>query len=478
MNDIKPKKIKIFTKNLVVFFLLLFSVLGYSQKVTVSGNDLSRAGKEIILYSWSDEITFLKDTIATCKIHKNGDFNCAFQLNETCPVFVLLEDRSAEFFAEPGTNYKIKIPTFKEPKAGKFLNPFQEEETIYLDLLQTDKTELNNMIRRFELMYNDYVSSRFNEIYKFAKHSGVDTVIKILDTTFSYQGNQYFNEYKRYKIGMLRYFAYIRNDKYLTKEYFRNQPLLYDNPAYMSLFCQTYDNYFTYYAKTSEGRDLSMNISEQKSYQQLKKTLSKNIALDDENFKELVILKGLHDAFYSGNYKSDVLLQTLDSTILQLANPSHKKIALNIKKKITAPEKLKALKTLEFFDIDSTKHTFEQFSGKYIYVGFCNTLSFSCKEEFELAKKLPEKKEKAFEMVTIFLDDQIKTVKEYIKTNNIKWPIFLADHKLAALKELNVKVFPTYYLIGPDGNIVRSNTKTLKEGFEEFFARTFGKDQQ
>ena len=118
------------------------------------------------------------------------------------------------------------------------------------------------------------------------------------------------------------------------------------------------------------------------------------------------------------------------------------------------------------------------FKGKYVYLGFCNTLSFACKEEFELVKKMLEKKEKSFEVVTVFLDDNIKTVKEYVKKNNIKWPVFLTNKQSAVMKELRVKVFPSYYLLGSEGRILISNTKTLKERFEEFFIRTFGKNPQ
>lgn len=450
----------------------------FPQQVTVKGKDVSRAGKEIVFLTWSDQITFLKDTVCRCRIKTDGEFNCSFRISETQPVLIPLENRFAQFFADPGETYTARLPALKEISTGDILNPFREEETVYLNLVNTDDTELNLMIRRFELMYNDYVNSRFNEIYKLAKHSGVDTVIKILDTTFSYQGNQYFNDYKKYKIAMLRYFAYIRNDKYVTKEYFRNQPLLYHNPAYMSLFCQVYDNYFTYFSKSSEGSNVVMNISRQKSFRELKNTLAKNIALDDENLRELVALKGLHDAYLKGSFKKNELIQILDSAYLQTENPAHKKIALHIKSKILAPDRLNDLDPVILYGTDGTAHSFEKFRGKYVYLGFCNTRSFTCKEEFELVKKMLEKKDKPFEVVSVFIDDSAKSVKEFISKNHMKWPVFYTDSQAALIKGLKIKAYPAYYLLGPDGKIIISNTKTLKEGFEEFFIRTFGKNPE
>lgn len=463
-------------KKLLVFILVFVSLSDlFSQTVTVNGKDISRAGKDLIFYTWSDQITYQKDTIYHCKIKTDGDFSCSFNIKETIPITIPLENQSVFFYAEPDKVYRVKLPAIIEKNTGDKLNPYFEEKTIFLTLENPEKNELNQLIRKFEQNYNDYIAARFNEIYKSAKHSGVDTVIKMLDTSFVNTSNKYFTDYKKYKFGMLRFFAYIRNEKYLTKEYYRKQPILYYNVAYMNLFNQVYDNYFTYYAKTTEGSDVSMNISQQKSIRELKKTFAKNFAFDDDDFTELVILKGLHDEFYTGNFKRNVLLQTLDSFYLQTQNPIHKQIALNIKTKIAKQGKKISLNTLELFDKDSVKHTIEEYKGKYIYLGFCNAQNFACKEELELTKKLFEKKEKSLEIITVYIDETCKTIKDFSKKNNYKWSGFVTNQQSAIIKDLNIKAYPAYYLIGPDGRIVSAPAKTLKEGFEEYFMRTFGK---
>lgn len=464
-------------KYILSLILVIYTLSGiFSQTITVSGNDKSRAGKELIFYTWSDMITYQKDTICRCKIQGNGDFSCTFGIHETIPVTIPLEFQNAFFYAEPDKVYKIKLPAIITKNTEDKLNPYYEEKTIFLTLENPSKNELNQLIRKFESAYNDYISARFNEIYKSAKHSGVDTVIKMLDTMFVENNNNYFTDYKKYKFGMLRYFAYLRNEKSITKASFHKQPILYNNVAYMNLFNQAFENYLTFYSKTYEGTDITMNISQQKSARELKKTFAKNIIFDDEDFTELIILKGLHDELFTKNFKKNVLLQTLDSLYLQTQNPIHKQIALHIKNKVSKYDKGISWENLILYDKDSTKHTIAEFKGKYVYIGFCNSRSFSCKEELELTKKLFEKKIKSLEIISVFPDETCKTIKDFSKKNNFKWTNYSTNSESVFLKELNIRVFPSYYLIGPDGKSISATpVKTLKEGFEEYFIRTFGK---
>ncbi|MBI5218924.1 MAG: TlpA family protein disulfide reductase [Bacteroidia bacterium] len=455
---------------------MIFIICGpvsFSQNVTVSGTDKEWSGKELLFYTYSDQITYIPDTLCRCKINTAGDFSCSFILHETKPVYVLLGKYIGVLYAEPDKTYQIQFPENKEKTKAELLNPYFEEEQIYLDIENATKNELNNLIRRFDRMYNDYTSSRFYEIYKFAKHSGVDSVITFMDTTVAFKENKYFDNYKKYKFAHLRYFAYIRHENVLTKEYYRNQPILYNNTAYMNLFNQAYDNYFKYYAKTPEGANLPINIAKSKSVREIKKTLSKNMALDNDDLKEFVILKGLHDAYFSHDYKESVLLQTLDSLCLQTANPEHKKIGENIRKKILQSVTGSFTPSFELYGTDSALYRLSDFRGKYVYLCFCNTLSYACREEFELQKKMFEKNDPTLEFITIFTDEDTKKIKDYVKKNGYKWLTLSSGSHPQITKEYNAKVSPSYYLIDPNGKLIVSPAKTMKEGFEEFYHKSF-----
>lgn len=451
--------------------ILCLSNFIYSQTI-IHGVCKERAGTELLIIKHKDLISFLPDTICKCKINDKGEFNCSFQLNETQPVYIPLEKNKGIIIAEPGTKYNIDLPGSEPKTKAEELNPYYEESYIYLAKAKSPEGQLSHMVKNFETELNNYIDKRFYEIYKFAKKSGVDTVITYFDTTFK-SNNKYFNEFKYYKFAMLRYFAYIRQEKYLTKEYYLNKPILYYNTAYMQLFNQVYENYFRYYSKTSEGENITINIAKSKSITELKKTLSSNMSLDNEMFKELVILKGLHDSYFAGDFKKPVILQTLDSVTITSAVPLHREIAKNIIHKITMNDYEKNAPNISLPSVNGKKINLEDFNGKYVYLSFIDINSHACIEELELIKELFSKKYSNLAIASVVIDKNPETVASFCKKNNINWTVMVCSENSPLLSQYKIKALPSYYLIGKDGKFQIPVVKSMKEGFEEYFYKTY-----
>ncbi|HBX49860.1 MAG: hypothetical protein A2275_03045 [Bacteroidetes bacterium RIFOXYA12_FULL_35_11] len=456
-----------------ILFLIFSGLFLTGQNVQIKGNNPLFVGKTIFFCTYTDQITYLFDTLCTSNVDANGNFNCSFFLDEIKPVFTSFGAYKYLIYAEPRKIYTVTFPDIKDKSKADDINPYFEEITLFLKIENSDRSELNNAIFRFDLTCNDYINARYNEIYKQAKNSGVDKMINYIDSLFSFCNHPYFIKYKEYKYALIKYFAYVRHEQTMTREFYKGKPVLYHNTSYMNLFNQTFDNYFTYFAKTTEGSTLPDLIGKAKSPRRIKNLLKKNNAYDDEVLQELIILKGLRDVLLSGEYSKNVIIQTLDSLGLQTSVPFHKTIAGNIVKLAMQKEPAVSLNTIPLFNTDSTAFNTEKFKGKFVYLNFCRCKSYPCLEESELIKIWNKKKPFNIEFITVFVEETAEIVRIHHAKNKADWTILYCPKSEPILKTLKVRAYPAYFLFDTDGKMLMPYAKTMKEGFESFFMRTF-----
>ncbi|MBI4645180.1 MAG: TlpA family protein disulfide reductase, partial [Bacteroidia bacterium] len=376
-------------------------------------------------------------------------------------------------FVEPGKAYNLILPEKNEKEPADIVNPYFQEIKLYLGISNSDTNELNFNIRLFDNYFEDIIRSDI--ALKRENHQKLDTLLNTLDSLFSFFNHPYFNAYKEYKLAILRYLSYQRNFNYAVFNYFRNKPVMYNNMSYMEFFNKLFENFFQYYSQIEEGHTLYQDINLAKSIKALKETLGKNIAFDNDTLKELVILKGLHDAFFfnitnqNNLFRKQQLFQTLDSIRILTKIPVHKFIAQNIYSKATYL--MQGTKAPEFslYSINNKLFNLDNLKGKYIYIGFYSLFSTPCMHDLEDLKVLRKKHGRAFEIVTIFIDRNVEEAVSYIKEKDYKWLFLNYSNQPEILKQYKVAAYPTYYLIGPDGNLVLSPAPAPSENFENRF---------
>ena len=456
----------------LILSFLLFSINLQSQIVTIKGNALSHAGDSLIFYTYSDLVTYKEKQVCKCQVSQNGNFLCKFEIKNTKYIFAPLGVFKVVLFVEPDSTYEIVLPEKHEKSIPDKLNPFFEQNEYYVGILNKTPADLNFLIRDFDYMYEDYLNKNFYNIYHKSDNKDIDSLILSIDSLFSKYTNQYFVNYKKYKFVFLRFLSYQRDVKYVTKYYFSNQPLLYYNIAYMDLFNQLYKNFFSDYINTKEGERLFSDIAYAKSPVYIKRTLDNNLAFaNDENFKDLVILKGLFDAFRTNDFPSSSLFYTLDSLKISTDITENKIIANNIKKKVTQLRNGFNAPKFELYNSDSVLMSLSDYKGKYVYLNFTTTLSFTCKQDLQLLKKLYEEKDDNLVILTISIDDDFTDCVNFFKENGYDWDLLHFKNQSDVLKKYKIKTTPMYYLINPLGKLRMCPAYSPRENFEYYFSK-------
>jgi len=462
--------VKNFAQLAWIFPLFFSANIAFSQPATITGNSKSYSNDELIFYRYSDLITMAEEEIGRCKVDDQGKFSCQLKISETTFLFSHLGIYRIYLFAEPGKTYNLALPDKEDKTEGQRLNPYFRETDLFVGITNIGKNDINFFINSFDLAFNEKFDLIINDTYKGKININIDSLINTIESRYTNMNQPYFDTYRYYRYGLLKQITYIQKAKSTSEHYFLNKPVQYNNTAFMELFNLVYDKYFIFFSRTETGNAVFKNITQEKSLYNLKKTLATDNVLANDTLKELVILKGLHDGFFDDKFSRSALLTILDSLYFTSKIPEHLVIAQNIRTKVTHLLAGFVPTPFELYDAKGKLVRLDDFKGKYIYLNFCTSTSYTCLQEFTLLQKLYEKHKQLLEIVTICVDKDKQDMGNLLQNAGYDWTFLHYDNKPEIVKDFDIRAYPTYFLIGPDRKLLLSPAPSPREDFEiQFF---------
>jgi hypothetical protein len=458
---------KYFFALIQVLFIFQYAEAG-SIITTLIGNDPNYANCEITFNRLSDPISNAETILGTCNVASDGSFSVSLSIDEITQVFSYLGIYKIHIYAEPGNTYNIILPPRQEKQKEDFLNPYFSPTIVHLATFQFEENELNTSIRMFNDSYLPYYNKHILKLNANSDFSELDKDIERMEKPFTGSSDNFFNNYRRYRYGMLRYLAYQYKSKSISNEYFREQPVLYNNIAYVELFNKVYDKYFYRFSNTPEGKALGENIGN-RDLNAIRRTLAADEVLGNGELLDLVILKCLHDEFYDDNYSRSTLLCILDTLIATEQIPQLTEVAKSIRAKVTRLLVGFDPPDFQLFDRDSNLVSLQNFRGKYVYLNFCSCFSYTCMNEFLMLNNLYDKHKEILEIVTVLIDNDKDVINSYLARSNYPWLFLHYGNQSTIIKDYDIRAFPTYYLIDRSGKLAISPAPSPGDDFEARF---------
>lgn len=454
------------------WLVLYYSGELHSQTAVVKGVAAEYAGAELVFNRYTDYISYTEVEAGRAMIGEDGRFEIKMEVDNITFVFSSIGVYRAYLFIQPGKIHHIVLPEKRDKTTTEKINPFFEEIYVHLAVENEDETGINQLISRFDFEYDNLFTEVLRGTVDVSSSGTLDSLINELEMNFEEKsGNDFFDAYRTYRYGFLRHVSMQKRSRSISDGLFLNRPVLYNNPAYMELFNQIYTKYFLFFGRTREGRRIYDDIGKYQSLSRLKKTLSSDDVLKDETLQEFVILKGLHDGFYSADFSRKNLLTILDSLALQTRTPQHALIATNIRTKVTRLMVGYEPPAFSLKDKDGNVITLKDFKGRYVYLNFCTPASYSCLSEFENLKWLADKHRDYLEIVTILIDENYESMQEFLKIRPYKWTFLFYGDQPGVAKDYDVRTFPTYYLVDRNGRLILSPAPSPSENFENSLFR-------
>ena len=461
-----------------VRFILTIVLLGVmvaanAQKTVLQGCNPTYKGKEIKVFSCTDYISGTTTQVGSGVADSLGNFRIELNIKGTCRVTLELGRIRGVLYADTAMTYNIVLPDYTPKTKGDMLNPYFEPDEFLVGIKNPDRYNINMYIDMFDYTYEEYLERNYYMLFRNPERSAVDSIIGEMEQSFDTIPSEFFRTYRQYKYAWLKFISYMRDWRYMSREYFNDKPVAYDNPAYMDLFNQMFTNFLRFYMNTREGERIYSDNVYDKSPTKAKQTLSNSLSVTNDTLQEMVLLKGINDAIYDYYFKTSSLQMTLDSIKNTTKIDQHKQIARNIEQKSKIVQSGTHAPDFCLADTAGVFRSVDEYQKKFVYLNFISLDSYACTQDLEQLKLLNEKTKAVIEVVSISIDDDFEKVKKYFKRHNYNWTLLDYKGDPTVIERYKVKAYPSYFLIDVDGTLCMSPASSPSEGFERRFQQIF-----
>jgi hypothetical protein len=451
-------------------FILLILTLGvqcsFAKKVKLFGQHAAYANTQIKVLCYDDAFSKTEKELAILQLDKQGQFSVEFEIAETQMVFLPLGVFRGYFFAEADKSYQLSLPPRRDLSSSQKIDPFFKSQDIQLGFRNADKNGLNNLIRKFDNQFDNFINKNFDAIYKQGSSSIGVEFVKQMKSDYTQDKNAYFQVYLKYRLGFIDYLASPEAYISLENKYFAKQALELNNTAYTTLFNKIYANSLGSAFHRREKSKFNKALESSDPYQNLNKLMQSYSVYQDNNFRDLLLAKAVFNAI-----ENAILTRRKAIAILKQINQNSQddrvgKLTKNYLAKLSHLLKNTSVPDFKVGDI-----TLEDYKGKYLYLNFCNTTNSVWDNDLESLKKLHEAFGKDIEFLSLANDVDPIRFKNRLKQKEITWPIVLIDKDNPILKDYKIKVFPTYIIINPEGKVYQYPARGPHDGVEKIFVK-------
>jgi thiol-disulfide isomerase/thioredoxin len=360
----------------------------------------------------------------------------------------------------------------------QLINPEKYGGFLQIQSATHDTADLNFKINRFSQYFNRIADEYSYPMIYGSSENIFDTVRSIISEHFDFQYNptNFYQAYGYYTLGAIDMLQYRKKPLYIYQKYFDNDYVLYNNPAYMSLFNQFYDGYL-YYSPFISKELLDRTINESPDYTTLFNEVGRDPKLTNARLRELVIIKNLIDFLDNEEFDRDNILKVLD--YIRRSSSFEKHIEL-IDSKLNQLEKnRKALAEANFLDGKGHKTKLKQYNGKPVYMQVFQTDCINCIREMLIIKELSEKFSKV-QFVSLCVDPDKSTYQSFVKQygKQFDWPILYFDAQYDWLLQQGIETLPDYLFFNADGNLMMRYPPTPEQGLPGYLQLYYPEEVQ
>ena len=459
---------------------LSFCILCFSGSVLLSQNVLLRGhaddvhkGKRITLYTYEEMITYTRVKLASDTVNQEGDFQLAFDVNGPTRVEIWIENLQGNLYVVPRNYYFV---TFPAPDSLYDLNPNAEYpvELGFVYKESGDTTELNSLIINFNREFRKFYVENYQ--YIVAKKVFTDKLDSF--QLASYEKYKHITE-PTFRIWLEYTFAdlnesLLRNRAMLANLYIVNKPIRYNHYEYMKFFNIYFSKYLQIKAATKKGAEIIDIINESGDARKLNTTLQQDPVLQNDSMRELVMIKGLYEIYYTPDFKRDKVLAMLEQISRETKNAWHKEILKNI---IMQIYRLTPGSDAPAFTLKNSKGeliSLSNFRGKYVYLNFMSSESAASLQEMKEMADMKKKYADKVAFISISIDEKEEDLQKFLKKNpKYDWLFLWHGNDQTVKTRYNIKALPTFYFINREGQLVLSTAPAPSQGFEGTLQQMF-----
>lgn len=436
-------------KQLFIFLFCFVFLRIHAGEIRISGTAPAYAGKLIELFEIEDYLSHRERLLASTRVGEDGRFSLITDLSRIQQLVLKSANNSGFLYVQPGQQYTIDFPD---------RNPHDPYRTtgnlVEIGFFDLDSLDINYKILAFQRWVDDFVGNNF-----YLKDAKPMTFIENFDRfkanvekAYKSDTSTFFKTHVRFTIASLDNIqhAAVRNRYEKHDFYLKYTPVQYENDTYMYYLTGFYQNLLPRLA--SEINEAVYQGILKGSPTLIMNALGGEYTLINLRIRELVMIQALSEVYHSEQYPQTNILTILDSVEAHAMFEANKRIAGNMKYRLTELSRGSKAPDFVLLSEEKTSKTLYDFRGKHLYIHVFDPMSLENRKELELLKNLHQTYGTIVQFVTVYRADRVE--------NGVKpelpWLSFALAEDASFWKNYRIETFPHYVLIDAAGYIVDS----------------------
>lgn len=456
-------------RHLCALILLLTCPVLTGQVVKISGSGTGYAGTEMRILTLTDPITKSRQPVTRIICDDKGSFSFSVPVKGTATIFIRAGIYTWYFYAAEGKEYQLKLAEYIPKPPEEEQNPFFEEVRRMPEVVN-DTSDINNLIRKFDAEYDPAFNRIADRVAYNIKRSDIPLIIGKLNA-LSFPGmSRIFSDFIKFRMIMINMVGSGEYSGRMEDSVMINREFVPDNPAYLDLLEQRFSGYFTSVLNGPGKNDFIKAIANS-SLDDLKQVISKDGKVSDEQLGEYIIMLNLYPSWYDGSIPSGNILSLISNLKSQGASKYIRDLAGVITGRLLALSPGSQAPGFILKDANGNQNSVTGFGGKYLLLSFMRSDNSSAMSEYSILNSWINKYSANIRVVTILTDKDFASASARMKSAGFSWTMLDGSSQDIIEYLYNVKMYPTFTLIGPDGKIVNGVCPLPSENLERTLAK-------
>jgi hypothetical protein len=445
------------------------------QQVSIEALNPGYSGKDIhTIIAWNPFLT-THEYVSRKTCDERGKFELTMELESARVVQFETGIYQAYLYMEPGFHYEVELPPYQEKEFSDQISPFFQAQVLPLTVrsrtslatgeVVDGKKDVNYAIALFDSLFttvnNEVVSNRRTH-----HASNLDSMVASLESIFSQETHEFFASYRKYRYGVLRLNEGQTGLEDISRAYLGPEIREW-HPGFIELFRAMFNDFIYYYGRTPEGKALGRYINRTQDLDSARQVIKQHPAVWNDTLTDMILIQGLSDVFYSGDFHKEAILILLDSMIQDPVTADFSVFATQVRDKLASLVTGHPPPPFSLSDLEGNTCTLEDFRGKYIYLFFGTPDHYGCMMEYPFLQSYHEKHSEYLQVLTIMVSEEREKLDDFMQRNGYGWKVLHYEGQPGLLQDYLVRAFPTAYLVGPDGNLILSPSALPSDGFEQ-----------
>ncbi len=453
-------------KQIIAGFLLLFTL--HIEAARLEGFEPDYAGRTIHFSTRIDPVSRTDIPAFSLTIGPQGRIQMETGITDTLFCYADFDSYRGWMLLVPGSTTRISLPPLKPRSFEERKNPYFQPIELWIHAESRTPGNLTVAFAQSERRFYQLSDLFFNQLFVLQQRQYIDTIRTRLTRESGANNHPLLTQHHQLLLANLEADLTRSGREKLMAPFTNLSPAAINSPAFADLLERIFSNTLSLESKTSRG-DRIRSMVERQNLTGIR-DWCEGYAGTRGTVTNIVTIKMLHDAFYSGEFGKNALLQMLQQPgLLQHSNPQVRNSAAAVAQKLQflyagtmAPEI--CLPDLYGKPICSTNN-----EKAFQYLLFIDLDIPVGREQLKYLAEIYPALSERLDLYIVLTPGERTNNRAFIEEHKIPGVIVIDQDQQSIGKQYKIRSYPSALLLDQQHRVLLSSARTPLDGFAQQF---------